>query len=329
MNRDPLPVGILSVAHPHSGAYASVLARFDDVAFVGIADEDAERGRSLAAEHGVDYRDADALLGTLDAAVVCAANADHEAWVRRAAERGVDVLCEKPLAPTVEGAERIIETVADAGIVCGVAMPLRFSEPAREAATALADGEIGSLRSVVGTNRGQMPGAWFVDPAASGGGAVQDHTVHVVDLVTWLTDKRVVEVYAETAGRLHDVPVEDVNVLSMELADGTQFTLDGSWSRPETFRTWGDATLELLGEDGRIAVDCFEQTLTRTRDDADPPTDLVHWGSDPDRGLIRDFVDAAREGGQPETTAAEGRDAVAVVAAAYESAERGEPVAVE
>jgi predicted dehydrogenase len=326
---DPLRVCLLSTAHGHAGAYADHLATFEDVAFVGVADEDVDRGRAFVADREVAYRGTDDLLDAADAAVVCSANARHEAWVERAAGAGLDVLCEKPLAPTVAGAERIADAVADAGVRAGVAMPLRFSEPARAARDALAAGEVGALRSVAGTNRGQFPGGWFGDPEAAGGGAVQDHTVHVVDLVRWLTGERVAEVYAETASRLHDIEVEDVNVLSMELEDGTQFTLDGSWSRPDGFRTWGDATLELLGEEGRVSVDCFDQTLTRTRDGADPATDLVFWGTDADRGLLLDFLDAARADRPPETTVAEGRDAVAVVEAAYESAERGEPVAVE
>ncbi|MFB6218861.1 MAG: Gfo/Idh/MocA family protein [Halobacteriaceae archaeon] len=317
-------IGVLSTAHVHTDAYLDLLGGFEGVDLAGVADDDAERGRATADEHGVPFRPADDLLDAADGAVVCSTNADHEAWVERAADAGVDVLCEKPLAPTLAGAERIRDAVADAGVNAGVAMPLRFCDPAREANDALDAGAIGALRSVVGTNRGQFPGGWFADPDAAGGGAVQDHTVHIVDLVGWLTGRRVAEVHAETASRLHDVPVEDVNVLSMELDDGTQFTLDGSWSRPDGFRFWGDATLELLGEAGRIDVDCFDQTLTRTRED----TDLVFWGTDPNRGMLEDFVAAVREDRTPETTLAEGRDAVAVVEAAYESAERGEPVAV-
>jgi predicted dehydrogenase len=204
-------------------------------------------------------------------------------------------------------------------------MPLRYTAPVRQARAQL--DALGDLRAVAGTNRGQYPGGWFGDPGA-GGGATADHTVHVVDLVHWLTGEHVVEVHAELGSTFTDAPVEDVNVLSMELADGTAFTLDGSWSRPDEDAFWGDATLELVGTEDVVTVDCFDQTLRRVRDGGeDPGTDALYWGSDPDAGLVADFVDAVASGRTPETSGEAGLAAVRVVAAAYESDARGEPVA--
>jgi len=341
-------IGILSTAHLHAGAYAGALAGIDGAELVGVADEDAERGREFAAAHDTEYAATDELLGSVDGAVVCSTNAAHREWVERAAAAGVDVLSEKPLAPGRDDARAMVETCEDAGVGLGVAMPLRFSLPARKANEKLAEGTLGDLRAVVGTNRGQMPGGWFVDPDASGGGAAMDHTVHIVDLVHWLTDQRVAEVYAELETTFYDHPVEDVNVLSMALEDGTQFSLDGSWSRPESWDFWGDATLSLVGTDATVDVDCFDQKLKHTRDTADGGDGgesddgddggddddaggirSVYWGSDPNAGLVADFVDAVREGRPPETTGAEGLEAVAVVEAVYESNDRGEPVTVE
>jgi predicted dehydrogenase len=322
-------LGILSAAHLHSNAYASVVDGLDDAELVGVADDDEERGREFAADHDTEFAAAGDLLEAADGVVVCSANADHVRWVEAAADAGVDVLCEKPLAPEVAEAERIVGTCEAAGVHLGVAMPLRFSHPARDTKERLTEGELGELRAISGTNRGKMPDGWFADPDASGGGAVLDHTVHIVDLVHWLTGERVSEVYAETATRIHDVPVEDVNVLSMELTDGTQFSLDGSWSRPERWDFWGDATVELVGDDAVLSVDCFDQTFEHTRDgEAADGVQSVYWGTDPNEGLIADFADAVLDGRPPEISGSEGVDAVRVVAAAYESAERGEPVAV-
>lgn len=317
-------LGLLSTAHPHSNAYASVVTALDDAELVGIADSDEERGQAFAATHDTEFVDTDDLLDTVDGVVVCSTNADHAHWVEVAADAGVDVLCEKPLAPVVEDAERIVKTCEAADVRLGVAMPLRFSHPAQEARERLAAGDLGEVRAISGTNRGKMPGGWFSDPEASGGGAVMDHTVHIVDLVHWLTGERVSEVYAETATRMHDIPVEDVNVLSMELTDGTQFSLDGSWSRPEQWDFWGDATVELVGDDAVLSVDCFDQTLTHTRDSVQS----MYWGTDPNEGLIADFVDAIRDDRPLEIPGADGVDAVRVVAAAYDSADRDEPVTV-
>ena len=324
-------VGILSAAHVHTDAYAGELARRDEVELVGVADPDAERGREVASRHGTEHvGDADALLERIDGGVICAPNAAHREWVQRAADADVDVLCEKPLAPTVADARAIVDIWETSEIGVGVAMPLRFSEPARRAAAALSDGSVGRLRAISGTNRGHMPGGWFVDPELAGGGAVMDHTVHIVDLVSHLTGERVAEVYAEVDTRFHDIAVDDVNVLSMELTDGTDFLLDGSWSKPDEWHSWGDATLELLGEEGTVSVDCTGQSLTHTIEKGSGAgVNTVSYGTDTKAGLIGDFLEAIREDTDPLTTPDEGLEAVAVVEAAYESAERSEPVTVE
>lgn len=320
-------VGVLSAAHLHVAAYATHLAAFEDVTLTGVADDDPDRGRAFADDFDVPYRDADDLLADVDAAVVCAANADHRAWVKRAADAGVDVLSEKPLATTTTDAVAMADRCRAAGVILGVAMPLRFSPPARRARDALAD--LGDLQFVVGWNRGSIPDGWFLDPEAAGGGAVQDHTVHLLDLVRWLTGEEVREVYAETATGMHDVAVEDVNVLSMELTDGSAFTLDGSWSKPDGWHTWGDAGAELVGTEGVVEFEHTAPAFRLTHDDADPTQQTVGYGADANERLVRDFVDAVREGRAPETTAADGVREVAVVEAAYESAARAEPVAVE
>jgi len=322
--------GILSVEHGHADAYASALTDIDGADLVGVAgaEERDEATAEAAEEYGVDHLAPDDLLSRADGVLVCSANAAHREWVEMAAEAGVDVLCEKPLAPTVADAEAIVDACDDAGVQLGVALPLRFSQPLVNAHDALEVGQLGDLKFLSGTNRGQMPGGWFADPDRSGGGAVMDHTVHVLDAVRWLTGADVAEVYAETGTRFHDIPVEDVNLLSMELTDGTQFTLDGSWSKPDEYDTWGGATLKLVGDDGVLEVDCFDQTIKQTRDSGDPGVHQVFWGPDANRGLIEDFVAAVREDRPPAKTGAHAVHDVAVIEAAYESAERGEPVDV-
>jgi predicted dehydrogenase len=324
-------VAVCSTAHSHAESYAGVLASMESATLAGVCDDDADRGRAFAERHGIDYDSPEAVLADADAAVVCAENAAHREWVETAAGHGVDVLCEKPLATTAADAEAAVAACEDAGVSLGVAMPMRFSEPVRRAKAALDAGELGDLMAIVGTNVLQRMAAdtWFVDPGRSGGGAVMDHSVHVVDLVRWLTGEEVVEVYAESGTRFGDYEVEDVDVLSMELADGTPVTHDGSWRQPEHWEFWGDVTLRLIGTGEVFEVDCFAQTLTETRDGDDPGVDAVYWGSDPDAGLVADFVESVAEDRPPAVAGAEGLREVRVVEAAYESIETGDPVRVE
>lgn len=319
-------LGIGSVAHLHADAYAEILGEMAGVEFVGVADEDEARGRRFADDHGCDDLSRPDLLATVDGLVVCSTNAGRADWIEAAAEAGVDVLSEKPLGTSAADASALTATCASADVSLSVAMPLRHSVPARQARDRL--DEIGELTALSGANRGHFPGGWFADPAQSGGGAVMDHTVHLVDLVHWLTGRRVAEVYAETATRFSDAEVEDVNVLSMTLDDDTPFVLDGSWSKPDAWESWGDAFLEITGTDGVIDLDCFAQRFRVTRDEAPEGVAAVFYGSDPNRRMLDRFVETV-EGRDPATPGRDGADALAVVDAAYASAASGASVAVE
>ena len=94
------------VAWRNLGPRARVLA---------ISDPDLDRGRRRAEEFGIPavHRDADAMLGAekIDALDVASPRETHAAWVEAAAARGIDVLCQKPLAPTLAEAQRSIDTV--------------------------------------------------------------------------------------------------------------------------------------------------------------------------------------------------------------------------
>lgn len=319
-------IGICSAAHPHAGAYAEILAEGDELHLAGVADGDEDRGRRLAETVSCEFLAAGELLDRADGVIVASTNAGREPWVEAAAEAGVAVLAEKPLGTDAAAAARMTRRCREAGVSLSVAMPLRHSVPARQARDQL--DALGGITALSGTNRGQFPGDWFADPAESGGGAVTDHTVHVVDLVHWLTGQRVAEVYAETATRFTDAPVEDVNVLSMALADGTPFSLDGSWSRPDEWEFWGDATLEIVGHEGVLSVDCFDQRFRITRDAEPAGVGSRFFGTDPNAVMLERFGETVA-GREPAVPGSDAVDALAVVEAAYESAERGEAVTVE
>ncbi|MFB6075174.1 MAG: Gfo/Idh/MocA family protein [Haloarculaceae archaeon] len=321
-------VGICSTAHTNAEVYGSLLSEMPEVDLVGISDENPGRGRQRAAAVGVPLLSRSALFDAADGVLVCSPTVDHEAIFEEAIGDDVAVLTEKPLATTVATARRIRDRASEAGLLAGMAYPIRFSRSMHWARAAYREGRLGDLVAVSAINRGRMPGGWFADPDLAGGGAVMDHTEHIVDTVHWLLDERVVEVYADLATRFHDIPVEDVNLLSMELERGAPFVLDGSWSTPDEDPFWGDATVELVGTDDAIAADTFGQRLSHVQESRARTTESVYWGADPNVGLLRDFVVAIQEHRQPRATLDTGVESVAVMEAAYESAERGEPVDV-
>lgn len=328
-------VGFLSFAHMHAHSYAMCLMDVPGVTITGIADDESARGERMAEAFQTRYYgSAEHLLGErLDAVIVCSENANHRSMVEAAAGRVDHVLCEKPIATTISDAQAMIDTCERAGTKLQIAFPVRFSPAIRHLKAILDEGGLGRIYAVKTTNRGQMPGGWFVDRDLAGGGAVMDHTVHVVDLLRWFWRTEVTEVYAEIGyGLLHpQLAIDDAGLLSFRLANGAYGTLDTSWSRPSTYHTWGDVTIEVVGDKGTAWVDAFSQVLRVTSDTADgsgATTRSVAWGSNMDMGLMIDFLDMVREGREPSITGYDGLKALEVALGAYVSAATGEPVSL-
>lgn len=332
MNGEPhLKIGLLSAAHVHTSSYARALQQVPGVTLAGLWDDNPTRGHQKADAYGTAFEaNLDRLLAACDAVVICSENVRHRELAVKAAEAGRHVLCEKPLATTPADARAMVGACEKAGVLLGTAFPVRQSGAVMSLRDAVRDGVLGRVLMIRGTNRGTMPGGWFVDPTLSGGGAVTDHTVHVVDAIRFVTGEEITSVYAEADTHFYpDLSVEDCGLLLMELSGGGIVSLDPSWSRPnQAFPTWGDVTMEVSGTEGVANVDYTAQhtnvyTNSRVR------AAQLGWGEDNDLLLVVDFVQAIREGRAPMASGEDGRRAVEIVEAAYASIASGEAVLVQ
>ncbi|HBZ82429.1 MULTISPECIES: Gfo/Idh/MocA family protein [Brevibacillus] len=323
-----MKLGIISVAHMHAYSYANAIGKLAGVQLVGVADEDEARGKEAAEQWGVpfyhDYREL--LAADVDAVIITSENAKHHEHTVAAAKAGKHILCEKPLATTLAAAQEMIEICREQGVILQTAFPVRFHPAVVRAKQLVEQGKVGRIMAIRGTNRGQNPGGWFVDPAKSGGGAVIDHTVHVVDLMRWFMGVEVREVYAEVDSKFSPTPIDDCGILTMEFENGVFATLDCSWSRNKTFPVWGDVTMEIIGTEGTISLDAFSQKLDVYSNDKG--LKWVNWGDDMDSQLVSDFVASVREKKAPSVTGEDGMRAVEVALAAYQSAESKQPVVI-
>jgi UDP-N-acetylglucosamine 3-dehydrogenase len=318
----------LSIAHLHAHSYGRAINGLTGCRLVGIYDPDQERGMQGAKEMGTEYfADPAELLSQTDAVIICSENSRHREFTELAAKHGCHVLCEKPIATTLEDARAMIDACARAGVKLQIAFPVRFVTPVLRVKEMLDSGAVGKVLAIVGTNQGQMPGGWFADPELAGGGAVMDHTVHVVDLIRWFLGKEFVSVYAEVDNMLWDTGIDDCGMLSMELEDGTIVTQDPSWSRPMTFPTWGNVTMRIIGTQGMIDLDAFAQNFV-VYDDAHRKVSERSFAEDMDLGLIQDFIQMIVEDREPTITGYDGLKALEVALAAYRSAQEKKPVAL-
>lgn len=329
----PVRLGILSAAHLHADAYLGILAALPGVELAGLWDDDAARGRAAAASHGIAFVATEAaLLDRVEGVIIASVNSEHRRLVELAAAAGAHVLCEKPLATRVEDARTMVAACAAAGVRLMTAFPMRFSPVIRALEDSLRAGTLGEIVCLEGVNTGEMPDihrAWFVDPVLAGGGAVMDHVVHLADLARWLLGSEVVEVYAVANRILQERfdPVETGGLVSLRFANGAFATIDCSWSKPRSYPTWGGLSIEVVGTKGVVTADAFRQHLVLygTREAG---ISWPFWGSDPNVGMLIEFVAAIREDREPAVTGLDGLRAVEIVEAAYRSIATGQPVAL-
>jgi len=323
-----IKIGIISFAHMHANSYAGSLKQMDGVDIMGIYNEDEAQGKSIAKNYGTEfYSDYNKLLAQKpDAVIVCSANADHKEHVIAAANAGCKhILCEKPIATTVEDAKAMIDACKSNGAEFGIAFPCRYIPAIMNAKEALND--IGKVLAASTTNHGSMPGGWFIKKEKSGGGAVMDHTPHVVDILRWFLESDPVEVYAEIDNRFHNMDIDDTGILTIQFDNGVFATLDTSWSRTKSYPTWGDVTMEIVGTNGVISVDSFAQDFD-LYSDKNVKAQWVYWGDNMDLGLVDDFV-ASVKGDKPfQIKGEDGLKALEVALAAYESAKINAPVKI-
>ncbi|HEX7063694.1 MAG TPA: Gfo/Idh/MocA family oxidoreductase [Bacillales bacterium] len=322
-----MKVGMISFAHMHAFAYAEHLNAHTDVEITSIWDEDRARGKEMAEKYHCDfYSDLREMLGTdVEAVVVCSENSKHKEHVIAAAQAKKHILCEKPIATEVQDAQAMIQTCKAEGVILQVAYPVRFALAMEETKQLIQSGTIGDVVAINGVNHGQMPGGWFIEKELSGGGSATDHIVHIMDLIRWMLNDEVRNVYAELDTRFYDIDVEDCGMVSLELESGVIVSIDPSWSRPKTFPRWGDAEMNITGTKGTLFVDAFRQNSQFYNDRDDKIEDLP-WADDPDERLISDFIQCVQEGREPSITGEDGLRTLEVVKAAYESSQTGKVI---
>jgi UDP-N-acetylglucosamine 3-dehydrogenase len=326
--------GIVSFAHVHSPAYAGVLKDLGAADFVGITHEDTDRGAEAAEQFGVRFFDSAAsLFEEVEAVVVCSENKNHARDVIPALTGGVHVLCEKPISTTVEDARAMIQASENSGSQLRTAFPVRYLPSIVRARELVREGALGRVMALNGTNHGQIPGGWFLDPELAGGGAVMDHTVHLADVLRWMLDVEVKRVYAEVDSYFGAEGTDDAAILTLELeggsfADGAFATIDPSWSRGDGYPTWGDVTLRISGTSGVLDVDPFAQPL-KTFDHQTGSSSWSYVGEDMNALMLADFLRGVAEGVPAGASGLDGLRTLEVVLAAYRSGENHKPKEVE
>jgi predicted dehydrogenase len=250
---EPVRLGIVG-AGGIARAYADLLGSSTTSTPIGVADVCAESAEHVAARLGVTaFADAAELaaMDDLEAVVVCTPPVTHPEIAQLFFDRGVSVLCEKPLAVDRHAARRMAESAEAAGVTFTMATKFRFCGDVVQARQLATSGALGQIRLVENafTSRVDMSDRWNSDPAVSGGGVMVDNGTHSVDLASYVAGP-VVEVLAVETCRPAGWLVEDTARLFLRHADDVETTADLSWSIDKSM---GDF-LRIYGSEAEVRV---------------------------------------------------------------------------
>lgn len=255
-------VGAGAISQTHSLA----LRRTSLCRLVAVCDVNAQAANSLAEPHAAAaHADLDTLLSkeSFDAAIVCTPPNSHPEICARLLERGVHVLCEKPMAVGVESARQMFATADASGAKLTMASKFRHVDDVRSAKSLIDSGTIGEvvLFENTFTANVDMRNRWNSNPQISGGGVLIDNGTHSVDIMRYLlgplTELRVVE-----GKRLQSANVEDTVKILVRSQAGVLGDIDLSWSISKE----QPAYINVYGSEGTIMVGWRESKYRRSQD---------------------------------------------------------------
>jgi UDP-N-acetylglucosamine 3-dehydrogenase len=248
--QDRVRVGIIGVGIMGAN-HARVLAEMPNVELAGVADPDRAQamrvGNALDCEAVADHK---TLIDLgIDAAVIAAPTHLHHSIALDCINAGVNVLVEKPIAPSVEEGRQIVAAARSKGVTLMVGHVERFNPAVQAIKQALA-GE--RILSIAITRVGPFP------PRMSNVGVVIDLAVHDIDLISWFTESKITEVQPQLSSTR--ASREDIALLQFRTESGVLAHINTNWLTPFKARTVHVATRDkyVIGDLlTRQVTECF------------------------------------------------------------------------
>ena len=322
----PLRWGLLSTARINRSLIPAIRAAARSE-LTAVASRDADRARDYAAEWQIprSLGSYDALLAdpAIDVVYNPLPNHLHVGWTVRALEAGKHVLCEKPLALTVEDVDRLSEASRRTGRVVAEAFMYRHHPLTHAVQDFTASGRLGAIKSYRGAFTFLLTREHDVrlDPAM-GGGSLWDVGCYPLSYANLLARSAPAEVFGWH--RPSDRGVDMEFFATMRYADGSVAQFDSGFSGP--FR----AEMEVVGSAGVLRIHRPFKTDERSgltfMPENEAPEEIPFARDTAYAGEVADLEAAALDGTAPRVSLAESRRTVQTILALHESARIGRPV---
>ncbi len=341
-------IGIISFAHGHANAYCNMMKTFDDVRLIACWDDNVERGNNAAKQYGMNFTPhlEDVVQHPeIDGVIVTCETNRHAEMVLAAASEGKHILCQKPMALTLEDCDVIADAVQKSGVKFMMAHQMR-RDPANIAMKELIEsgklGKIGLLRRRhcinVLFNEAFVtgPSKWHIDPVKNMG-MFMDDASHATDFIHWMLGKPT-SVMAEIDNVLTDVAPDDSGVALYRFEGGTMAILINT-----SVTLAGENTTEIYGNEGVVIQNYGDGPSCNMPRPEGAVALRLYTRNEPiwkDLGIAipnnhgeriaavpRPFIDCLKNDTESDVTVEDGRVSVEMVLGAYRSAQEGKRVA--
>ncbi len=308
--------------------YAQAFASSELVDLVGVCDVSKPAADALAERMNcISTSSVEALLHDTycEAVILCSPPNTHPELAEFFLSRGVHVLCEKPLAIDLAGAQAMLASAKKSSAMLTMASKFRHVTDVIQARSIVASGLIGDviLFENAFTSRVDMTHRWNSDPTISGGGVLIDNGTHSVDIMRYFLGP-IAEIQVIEGRRVQDIPVEDTVRMFIRSQQQVMGTIDLSWSINKELPYY----LSIYGSSGTIHVGWKESKYRRAGD-----SDWTVFGKGYDkvqafRSQLENFASAARGMAPSLITLADALASVEVIEAAYDAMWRSSWVSV-
>ncbi|OZU88335.1 oxidoreductase [Virgibacillus indicus] len=339
----------INVALVGAGAIAEThlvnLSSSSQVKITSIVDIDLERAKQISANNNIKHYFTDINEMTsnvkVDAVIICTPNQTHIPIAKIAADQGIHVFMEKPIGTNLKEVQEYLKLAETKNVITMIGMTHRFRSDAailKEYADRNAFGNIYYAKAKLFRRRG-TPKGWFTNKALSGGGAMMDIGVHVLDLAWWLLGKpKVDSITGHTltglgkydtkqvsswesknkrlnANDLFDV--EDFGAAWIRFKNKTVLSLEVAWAM--NGEQDDGISIEILGDKGGAAL--APLTLFREEEGTLVKSNPLVEKNNPFQSEIDHFIECIQTGAPPSVDGEQGYQVLKMLQAIYQSSE--------